>query len=102
MRESVQGVDYESTPCLHLSIIHIKVHFSNGLFTKWALAGFISLSSLLCFTQTKVNIVVVPRFASKQVSIYTLSYLSLLPLTIHLRFSDDKVMDREIVTGTGN
>lgn len=46
---NVQRVDYESTPCLHLSVRHIKVHCSNGLFAKWASAEFISLSSLLCF-----------------------------------------------------
>lgn len=33
----------------NLSAVHIKVHFSNGLFTKWALAVFISLTRLLCF-----------------------------------------------------
>lgn len=100
MFKMAQGVDYESTPCLHLSGIHIKAHFSNGLFTKWALAGFISLSSLLCFTQTKVNIVVVPLFPSKHISLPpTLSFMSLLPLlTIHLRFSGDKVVHGEIVT----
>lgn len=38
---NVLWVDYEPTPSLHLSVAHIRVHFSNGLFTKWALAEFI-------------------------------------------------------------
>lgn len=105
---NVQQVDYESTPCLHLSVIHIKVHFSNGLFTKWALAVFISLSSLLCF-----------KHLSLRQKWTLLLSLCLLPNTFHFHlhslficlccpslssificFSGDKVTDRKIVTGT--
>lgn len=53
---------------IHLSIKHIKVHFSNGVFTKWALAVFNSLGSLLCrkhlALKKKANIVFGSLFAS--------------------------------------
>ena len=95
---NVLWVDYEPTPSLHL------VHFSNGLFTKWALAEFIRMRSPLwlqtSFAQTKLNIVVVSLFAFKTsfTSTYTRSYLSRLPLfVIHLCFTGNKVTKREIV-----
>lgn len=104
---NVQGVDYESTPCLHLSVIHIKVHFSNGLFTKWALAVFIPLSSLLCskhlsLRQKRTLLLSLCLLQNVfRFHLHLFMYLSLLPpLIIHLCFSGDKLMDRETVTGT--
>lgn len=67
---------------IHLSIKHIKVHFSNGVFTKWALAVFNSPGSLLCrkhlALKKKANIVFSSLFASNRVSFPpTLSFICL-------------------------
>lgn len=67
---------------IHLSITHIKVHFSNGVFTKWALAVFNSPGSLLCrkhlALKKKANIVFGSLFASNRVSFPpTLSFICL-------------------------
>ena len=101
---NVQGVDYEATPCLHLSDTHIKVHFSNGLFTKWTLAVFIPL-----WVVSHAPHIILPDKSEHDCCLCLL--LNTFPFHLHLFiclccpflpsiFTSSRVMDGEIVPGT--
>lgn len=105
---NVQRVDYESTPCLHLSVIQYTVrsisqmdYLPNGPWqcsflwvVSYASNIFHSDKSERCCCHSVC-------FKTRFTSTYTRYYLSLLLLfIIHLCFSGDKATGRKIVTGT--
>lgn len=102
--KNVPRGDLESTPRLHLSIRHIKVHCSNVLFAKWTMAEFISLSRLFCFKYLSLRrewTLLSTPVASKHVSLPpTLAFICLCcPSLSSVSASLEKKV-REIVPGT--